>query len=200
METTRPSLDPVAKAPSPLSRFLEPNKPPLNPGHRELYSIFRNQIMHEAGLINQRLSWNLSIQGFLFTAYTFTLQKIAELKVQLVTHLSSPVDIGTFSSFSGIHDLRLSLVVIAAVGALVSISVYVSVVAARRAQIEVNSKWTDDHKEYRPGPDKKHSHGHHLPGLVGGGHWRTFPLGLWASLGLPLVFIIAWPILFVLTF
>src|SRR5580658_5975181 len=45
-------------------------------GHIELYSVFRDYLKHEDDLINNRLNWNFTIQGFLFTAYTFTLQKL----------------------------------------------------------------------------------------------------------------------------
>jgi hypothetical protein len=35
----------------------------------ELYKIIREQIVHEDGLINQRLSWSLVVQGFLLVAF-----------------------------------------------------------------------------------------------------------------------------------
>jgi hypothetical protein len=32
----------------------------------EHYKLFRDYIEHEDGLVNQRLLWNINIQGFLF--------------------------------------------------------------------------------------------------------------------------------------
>ena len=36
---------------------------------RELYESARDQIRHEDGLINQRVTWLLLLQGLLFTAF-----------------------------------------------------------------------------------------------------------------------------------
>src|SRR5580658_9768416 len=39
------------------------------------YKLFRDYIEHEDSLINQRLLWNINIQGFLFAAYGLSVQK-----------------------------------------------------------------------------------------------------------------------------
>src|SRR5579872_2758944 len=38
-----------------------------------IYDAYRDYIKHEDELIHQRLSWNLTLQGLLFTAYGVTL-------------------------------------------------------------------------------------------------------------------------------
>jgi hypothetical protein len=43
---------------------------PLPPEESErLYAIYRQYLMNEANLINARLTWLLTIQGFLFATY-----------------------------------------------------------------------------------------------------------------------------------
>lgn len=44
----------------------------------DLYKVFRGYVMEESGLINSRLVWIITINGFLFTTYGFTLQKEIE--------------------------------------------------------------------------------------------------------------------------
>ncbi len=173
--------------------------------HHEVYSVFRNYVTHEANLINFRLNWNLTIQGFLFAAYTFTLQKAAELKVTLLTHLASatpPNAAETILHYApGLNQLGAAMAGLAALGWFVSVAVCVSVWAARTSQMELQRRWWELHEVYDPAhPSKnndlaKGSHGPHLPGLVGGGHLHTFGWGMWASLGLPFVFIVGWPLL-----
>src|SRR5437763_1604980 len=51
---------------------------------RDLYRIFRSYIAHEDDLINQRQTWNLTIQGFLFAAYAFSLQKLVEAESRAI--------------------------------------------------------------------------------------------------------------------
>ena len=40
----------------------------------EIYRIFREYLQHEDGLANNRLSWMLTIHGFLYASYAFTIQ------------------------------------------------------------------------------------------------------------------------------
>src|SRR5437879_8379854 len=51
---------------------------------RDLYRIFRTYVEHEDDLINQRQTWNLTIQGFLFASYAFSLQKLVEAESRAV--------------------------------------------------------------------------------------------------------------------
>lgn len=40
----------------------------------EVYALYRDYIKHEDSLIRDRITWNLTIQGFLFAAYALVLQ------------------------------------------------------------------------------------------------------------------------------
>jgi hypothetical protein len=170
--------------------------------HASKYSAFRNGVLHEAELINQRLNWNLSIQGFLFAAYTFTLQKASEVKAGLLEHLSREAlsnveDIRYLIDHApGLRELWWAMVFLAVIGWLVSLLVYVSVLAARLAQEEFQARWLDKHEEYGTDHSSKrndsyrHTHGPHYPGILAAGLRDIFKLGLTASLGLPLAFVL----------
>jgi len=137
------------------SRFPETTAEGPTKEHLEVYSVFRAYIMHEAGLINYRQNWNLSIQGFLFAAYTFTLQKVSELKVNLLVHLNSQSGYTVLNQAPGIGELHVAMVAIATVGFCVSFFVYVSVRAARLAQTELQRRWITLHPEYHPEHESK---------------------------------------------
>lgn len=89
--------------------------------HVRLYEVYRGYVEHEDDLINQRLSWNFSIQGLLFAAYAFAFQKSAELwkavsDSALITTTISTVSTGTAvttstaSAHVGLSYLQHSLV------------------------------------------------------------------------------------------
>ena len=46
----------------------------------EHFKIFRDYMQHEDNLINQRVSWNSTIQGFLFATYGLSQQKLPDPK------------------------------------------------------------------------------------------------------------------------
>lgn len=68
---------------------IEGRRTPDPTSHRDLYRMFRAYVEHEDGLTNQRLSWNFTIQGFLFAAYTLSSNKIADVKPGLLNSLKS---------------------------------------------------------------------------------------------------------------
>ena len=49
------------------------------------YQVFREYLQHEDRLANNRLSWMLSIHGFLYASYAFTIQT----KIQVAQRISS---------------------------------------------------------------------------------------------------------------
>src|SRR5580658_8096117 len=99
--------------------------------HLQLYSIFRDYIKHEDDLINQRLSWFLTLQGFFFAAYALALQK----SVESWTTLSSST--GTFTATDSVAtslmDVYRFSMTLAAVGFCVSVVVFLGVHAASTA-------------------------------------------------------------------
>ena len=46
----------------------------------DYFKVFREYRICEQNLLNQRITWNLTIQGFLFATLGFCVQKLAELK------------------------------------------------------------------------------------------------------------------------
>jgi hypothetical protein len=47
----------------------------------DLYGAYRQYLDHEHNLINHRLSWNFTIQDFLFTSYAFVLNNSESARV-----------------------------------------------------------------------------------------------------------------------
>jgi hypothetical protein len=175
-----------------------------------LYGIFRDYLKHEDDLINGRLNWNFTIQGFLFASYCFCLQKVAEVRGQVLP--KTDFQYAASMDFAlAVHELRLVMIVIAAVGFFVSAFVLMSVWAATLAMHELETKWRaingqqpkiEDKiswiKSLRSllttkatSPDEK-THCGELPGLTGGGDPLAHQFGLNAPLILPPVFIVAW--------
>jgi hypothetical protein len=186
----------------------EPTKYPLT-----LYSVFRDYLKHEDDLINGRLNWNFTIQGFLFAAYSLSLQKIAEVRAQVFR--ADVVWTPSMDSCLTVHELRVLMIVIAAVGLFVSAFVYMSVFAATVAIAELDAWWSkvcyfkepdsENSKAQLPWwkrpwnflfptarPKNEATHSGSLPGLIGGGTAHAHNYGLIAPRALPIVFIVAW--------
>jgi hypothetical protein len=51
----------------------------------EIYQIFREYLQREDGFANNRLSWMLTIHGFLYASYAFTIQT----KLQVAQRMNS---------------------------------------------------------------------------------------------------------------
>jgi hypothetical protein len=183
---------------------------------RELYGIFRDYTKHEDGLINLRLNWNFTIQGFLFAAYALSVQKIVEVRGQVI---KADIQLDKLDFALGIHELRFLMFVIAVLGFLVSGCVYLSVWAARLAANEIEDKWwkLNNPDSPRPAPaisfryllfgkyaggkivDNMNklakTHVGELPGLCGGGTSWAKQFGFHAPAALPIILTVAWGIL-----
>jgi hypothetical protein len=173
---------------------------PAELDHCRHYEIFRDYVKHEDELINNRLNWNFTIQGFLFAAYTFSLQKVSEVRENILLHLpSQALQVVLNSHILGLRELRIAMVMVALVGLSVSGWVYLSVSAARIAIDEVVRKWHTLYPDYGSNPTagKRNTHGPYLPGLTGGGHVSTHDFGFMAPRALPLGFVAAWLLLIV---
>src|SRR5271169_5831898 len=60
--------------------------PSDNPAVSEIltyYERMRSYVEHEDGLINSRLTWSLTIHGFLFASYGILLAKVADMFIAL---------------------------------------------------------------------------------------------------------------------
>jgi len=148
--------------------------------------------MHEDDLINQRLNWNFTIQGFLFGAYVYTAQKISELKISLLSRIQSQDALALLNSHTlGLRELRITMLTVALVGFSVSVFVYMSILAARMSIEKLSSDWEKLRVQYA-------ALGDYLPGLVGGGDGWAHTFGFLAPKLLPIGFIVAWGMLILL--
>ena len=82
----------------------------------QYYQIIRSQIEHEDNLINQRLSWFVAAQAFLFSAYAILLNAPSQVRLQ---------------SFATQQEILFFLIPLVAIG--VSILIYITVIAAMSA-------------------------------------------------------------------
>lgn len=122
----------------------------------EHFKIFRDYVEHEDGLINNRLTWNTTIQAFLFTVYGFSVQKLADIHAKPGTQ-----DITEKALF-------WLTFVLPVFGGGISYLTYKGVMAAQRAIENLEQQWDEIVKcEYpteNPGL---------LPKLIGGGSTKV---------------------------
>jgi hypothetical protein len=105
---------------------------------KELNGSYRQYLNHEHNLINHRLSWNFTIQGFLFTSYAFVLNKAADVRIAL----SQEAMVGVNQLRAALHDLQILLLVIAVVGVCASVAIHLSVWGARLSMNELRQRWS----------------------------------------------------------
>ena len=82
----------------------------------QYYQIIRSQIQHEDNLINQRLSWYVAAQAFLFSAYAILLNAPSQVRLE---------------GFGRQQEILFFLIPLVAIG--VSILIYITVPAAMLA-------------------------------------------------------------------
>jgi hypothetical protein len=95
----------------------------------EYYGALRKYVEHEDELINSRLTWSLTIHGFLFTGFALLLSKAADVLIELSKPHGAPQTLLIASVF-----VLLSLqAVIAFVGAVLSHTANGAIKAAHNA-------------------------------------------------------------------
>ena len=93
------------------------------------YDTFRKYIQHEDGLINSRLTWSLTIHGFLFAMYGLVVGKVADEFLEIIKS-----DGHSFSlAIWGIRGLLLLQIPIALFGATVGYLSREAIVSAHNA-------------------------------------------------------------------
>lgn len=147
----------------------------------EYFTLFRRYRICEHDLLNQRLNWNLTIQGFLLALYGYSLQKLAELEKasQLDGH---PV---MSSNYGYVHLQYLLKLIIPIMGCVMSVSVLAAVLGAFLALQELHKQWGDK-VEHKFGQDP------FLPNPSGAGLWYASKLGFVPLFAIPIAFIIVW--------
>lgn len=135
----------------------------------EYYQIIRSQIEHEDNLINQRLSWFIAAQAFLFTAYAILLNAPTEMRAQ---------------KFATQQDLLFLLVPVVAIG--MSILIYTTIIAAMIAMTNLRRLLESKVKKQERAD---------LPPVQG--YRLTVVLGQVAPILIPLLFIVVWILLLI---
>lgn len=152
----------------------------------ELYRAHRDYLNHEHDLINQRLGWNFTIQGFLFAARGLVLGKLADIAVDLS---QKPV-LGDAFLQRTVRELRFASFIVTFGGFWASVAVVLSVWAALRSMQGITSHWDEFSLEDKKLTCAADAAG--LPGIIGGGDKTAVTIGFYAPLFLPTVLGIAW--------
>jgi hypothetical protein len=151
------------------------------------YSLFRDYVKHEDDLVRHRLNWNLNIQGFLFATYGFSIQKMVEIKANLLNSRPPLIVIESDKSWVALRVLVKTLPV---VGFGVSLLVLLGVGAAKIAIDKLHDDWEDcENRRYKEESPK-------LPKMTGAGVRTAHYLGFYAPLMIPVVFMGAWAYIF----
>jgi hypothetical protein len=132
------------------------------------YTIIRGQVEHEDNLISQRLSWFITAQSFLFTAYAITISNIDNVHSPAIS-----------------QKMRLLLVLIPLASMLSCVLIYVTIIAGLIAIADLRRLY----KSFTGTAPT------HLPPVQG--YRRTQVMGLAAPMGVPLVFLAVWLLLLV---
>lgn len=135
----------------------------------QYYQIIRSQIEHEDNLINQRLSWFVAAQAFLFSAYAILLNAPAQVRLQ---------------AFATQQDILFPLIPLVAIG--MSILNYITVIAAMLAMANLRRLLETHVKEKESAL---------LPPVQG--YRQTFLLGQASPILIPFLFMISWIVLLI---
>jgi len=128
------------------------NSPPLvhDDVNIKIYEVFRDYIKHEDNLINNRLTWILTIHGFLYATYGLTMQKKMEIAQKIASDLTTPAAPRSYNDYSQIaglcHTLWLSdrfLICISIIGLVISICGSTSIIAAVFASGRITTIFQD---------------------------------------------------------
>jgi hypothetical protein len=131
-------------------------------GPADWYRTVRDQIQHEDSLILQRLAWLTAAQSFLFTAYAITANSSPQPRNPVL-----------------VTQQDLLFTIIPGVAFLSGVLIYCSVIAGILAQNRLRHAYAAHVASVRDFPEIQ-------------GSRFTFWLGLAAPVLLPLVFLIAW--------
>jgi hypothetical protein len=158
---------------------LPTNSPGI--GIHKHYQIFREYVEHEDALVNNRVLWNINIQGFLFAAYGFSVQALAQ-------------DFLNFGrKMSAVEPLIILVVMLPIVGISVSYFSLKGVKAAQKAISDLKAQWDEVVKKLYAASDPDL-----LPCLIGGGKpsepstVQKHNWGFLAPKGIPIICIIVW--------
>jgi hypothetical protein len=135
----------------------------------QFYEIIRSQIEHEDNLINQRLSWFVASQAFLFSAYAILLNAPSQVRLE---------------PFARQQELLFSLIPLVAIG--VSILIYITIIAAMLATANLR-RFLKAHMNENDSAL--------LPPVQG--YRQTLLLGQASPILIPFLFMVSWIVLLI---
>jgi hypothetical protein len=135
----------------------------------QYYRIIRSQIEHEDNLINQRLSWFVAAQAFLFSAYAILLNAPSQLRV---------------AGFGTQQEILFFLIPVVAIG--MSVIIYITITASMLATGNLRRLL----KTHMTEKDRAL-----LPPVQG--HRQTLLLGQASPILIPFLFMISWIMLLI---
>jgi hypothetical protein len=172
-----------------------------------IYGVFRDYVKHEDGLINYRLTWLLTINGFLYATYGLTIHKKLEVaqKIADVMREHPNLDFECYvrggSLAISIAQIELFLLGIIFVGIIISTLGLVSIVAAQRAAVSVRNLFHGQYKSIMTsmyGAEFLFVLGNTnaeyivVPSIVGGGKKRLDFHGFLSPVAIPIILIVSW--------
>jgi hypothetical protein len=183
-----------------------------------LYENFRSYVRHEDGLINNRMTWLLSIHGFLYATYGFTIQKRLEVTEKITLTLAQGKSVWNQPFREHIYlrceqlpalllQLEIFLIVLSLVGLAISVAAYVSIDAATKALFNLREIFSKN-DSFKPtsSPDqllelslKTGRATAFLPGLAGGGLQQSVRKGRYSSVIIPILMAFSWLIILTLS-
>jgi hypothetical protein len=112
----------------------------------EYFNLFRAYRIREHDILNHRLTWSLTIQGFLFVTYGYCVQKLAELQ----TGENSANEFLVSYNYA-VDQLKLMIIyVIPLVGIVLSIVLCFAVVTNYRVLFRLEREWNEKIKRPEP--------------------------------------------------
>lgn len=135
----------------------------------EIYKIYKSYLEHENLLLNQRVTWLVTIQSFFLAAYAIPLGRI-EINTSLIMDWK---------------DIRTFYAVSLCIGAFCAcIASFMSIIAATNAQKDIEKKWLAEHRDdaVRLG----------LPHIAGGGSKNRGKLGGTFARVIPVIMALFW--------
>ena len=128
------------------------------------YTLLRDYIKHEDGLINQRATWLMSVQAFLIATFGLSYQK----KFEVLANAFIAGKVQQLQVMIAFYDVFLLLLV--AIGIMTSIRAGDSVRAAMAALGRLTEHWNSFVQGQMKAPFSLPASLDYLPGIVGGGH------------------------------
>jgi len=141
------------------------------------FELLRDYLKHEDGLINHRITWNLTTQGFLFAAFGLLCPKGTDPVSGFVAKLTSFMGGAPRVATEPVSAFAAKLIPFT--GCAISIAATAGILAAHLSIRNLVARWKGD-EGFGPGG--------WLPPLAGGGGGKAVAIGLLAGFG-PVTFI-----------